>query len=271
MKILGGAARGGNVNPMDYDNQDIDAHGRPVFNRFRDRLPKLSNLPEVVESFYNQRLDYTTSRVTFLSTEWSYIDTLQLYVPSTHSLYGSYVEDMPPMIQVYQKTINGDGLTYDYTKMDVGIVISNSFKMAQLICDSNCVTSNPLSWASLTGGNCGQFAVQVDGIKYEVGPLDFLGAASMAAVAAIIDGGLTNCDCAWDTDHFVFTCNDTSRITEIKWLELSTGTGVDISGPTYIAGRKGQSEMVPGIFGGWMVTLTKGVGVADFDGLIQIG
>ena len=78
----------------------------------------------------------------------------------------------------------------------------------------------------------GEFAITIEGVAYDITGIDFTGAATMDAVAVIIQAAIraaTGNDyetCVWDTDHFIITVRKTITVASA----VSGGSGTDISG-----------------------------------------
>ena len=80
----------------------------------------------------------------------------------------------------------------------------------------------------------GSLKMAIDGAgPVTITGLNFSGASSLSAVAALITAGLTGATCSWDGSHFIFKSATTGATSAISFLQ-APASGVDIS--TVVAG-----------------------------------
>jgi hypothetical protein len=100
--------------------------------------------------------------------------------------------------------------------------------------------------ATFTAVTAGYFSITVDGVKYDVGPVSLSGAASLSAVATLIQtairaqtGGSETV--AYSTDHFVFTSGTTTNESIFDYLRpyYPVYNSTNLSDKTYLNGEYG--------------------------------
>jgi hypothetical protein len=83
--------------------------------------------------------------------------------------------------------------------------------------------------ANFTAIVAGSLKFAIDGAgPVTITGLNFSGAASLSAVAALITAGLTGATCSWDGAHFIFKSATTGATSSIGFM-TAPGSGVDIS------------------------------------------
>lgn len=257
----------GSIKPKHFDIRWrlIDTHGLLNLEKTRSRIPTAKNLPLTVETFYNQKGSYLTNRITFESADWSN-NTLKLYVPSTHAFYGEYIDDNVPIIQVFERT--GSVSDYIYTPVEIDYKVINGFRAAKLI-GGDGAHSSVTVWQTVTDG---EFHMQIDGNPFDATALNFSVCNDMILVALIINNGLVGGTCTWHGDHFEIESDGTSGITDVGYVKpYPPGGGTDISEITWMSCRKNTATKEDGIDVQWLITLTKDVTIAAFNGLVEVG
>jgi len=257
----------GAVTPDDFrktdriivDNRTINLSGA------EGRLSAVENLPVDVEGFYNDSPYYLTTRYPFTTADWDGA-SLTLIVPEEHAVYGEYSDDNPPLLQFFERS--GSSGSYIYTPVVVDYNVTFAFRAARLI-GSTTAESSVSNWQTMTNG---QFYINTNGQPRNLTSLSFASALSMADVVAVINTALTGAICSWDTDHFEFVIDSSSGATIISYLQAAlSGAGTDLHGPGWLACAEGQSEIIEGISGQWVVTVTLASGVTGFDGVMEVG
>jgi len=90
-------------------------------------------------------------------------------------------------------------------------------------------TSVAGTWAAVTDG---EFTISIDGVEYDIEDIDFTGAATMAAVAVILQAAIraatedSHTTVVWSTNKFIITARKSITVTSA----VSGGSGTDISG-----------------------------------------
>lgn len=97
-------------------------------------------------------------------------------------------------------------------------------------------------WTSITDGG---FKVDVDGVEQEILALDFSGAESLNAIAALITDELTGAVCTFDGSRFLITSSSTGASSAIGFLSAPE-SGADISDQL-----KGTSVLAPPLIPGY--------------------
>jgi len=137
-----------------------------------------------------------------------------------------------------------DGASWDDTKDKQGLIdtVGTATTTAGYI---DCGTyGNTL--ANLKLVTEGYFAITVDDTGYDVGPIDFSGAADEDAAAALIQTAIRTKTsgselCTYETDHYQITSGTTTNRSNISYLRpyIPDSNATSISGKSYLNGEDG--------------------------------
>ena len=269
--IMDDQGGGGNVSAKNFNPVErmVDDHGEVNLSKSQkgSRIPLTANLPVQATTLIDNREYYLANRVTFVAADWE-TNELKLFVPAAHIIYTEYVDDKPPIVEVYERT--GAAGSYVYTKVSIEFTATYGFLVGKLV-GSTLAHTIIIDWQAVTDG---EFAIDIDGTRQEVTGINFTTASTMALIAAAISAGITGATCTWDTDHFIITSDASSEYSDVSYVKsLFAGEGTDIAGLGFMACKAGQPEAARtlGQDGTWMVTLTKDTEISAFDGLIEVG
>lgn len=259
------------IRPGTIRIEDLDKQWGPFNQQGQVRLEQATGvlqspdlLPTVVNTFYTQRVSYLTNRTVFEAADWV-SNSLNLYVPSTHAFYDTYVDDDCPSILVYERV--GVSTPFSYDPVIIDYSVEKSFRAAKLTGNADSTTTVIATWQAITAGS---FQIQINGVVQEITGLNFSTDTTMALIASRINSAISGATCTFVTDHFEFLCTGSSGFTDISYAKPIVGATSDISGPEFLASNKGQATLLSGIRDGWMVELTKDTSVSAFPGLIQV-
>ena len=171
-----------------------------------------------------------------------------------------------------------DGASWDMTKTKQGIIASvgaATTTAGYLTCG---IFGNTLANLKLvTAGYC---SVTIDDVSYNIGPINFSGAADLAACAALIQTairaktGATE-TCAYSTNKFVITSSTTTNRSNVSYLRpyVPSSSATNISGKNYLNGESGHATKTEAVTQRTLTLYTMASGTPDLsvDGDGEVG
>lgn len=162
---------------------------------------------------------------------------------------GSQYDDahsVPAFTFLHSSTYKNDGATQDTAKTIQGVIASvgaATETAGYLTCGT---FGNTL--ANLQAVTSGYFKVNIDNADYTVGPIDFSGAADLAACATLIQSAIRTQTgdtetCAYTSGKFVITSSTTTNRSHVDYMTpyaIALGD-TDLSSKAYLNGRYGYA------------------------------
>ena len=156
---------------------------------------------------------------------------------------------VPAFTFVHGSSYYSDGASQDSTKTVQGIIASVGAATAT----AGYLTCGKLgnTLANLKLVTTGYFKATIDDTERTVGPIDFSGAADLAACATLIQTAIRTQTgatetCVYSTDRFVITSSTTTNRSNVDYLRpyYLDSTTTDISGRNYLNGRENFAAKV---------------------------
>ena len=80
----------------------------------------------------------------------------------------------------------------------------------------------------------GEFTITIDGVDYDVTGLDFTGADTLADIVTILNNKKLDVNIALDGNTIVFTSRRAGTASEVALDSVTSGTGTDLTGASYL-------------------------------------
>jgi hypothetical protein len=167
---------------------------------------------------------------------------------------GSTYDDshsVPSFVKLYSRDYFNDGASQSSSNTKQGTIATGGIGAPSTIAGYlTCAAAFSSTFGDWTGITDGYFAITIDDAELLVGPCDFSGDGSMAAIATTIQTAIRAATgaggsevVAWDTDHFVITSGTTTNRSNVSYMRpYYPSVGItELSSVSYMNGREGSA------------------------------